>query len=88
MNKYGLLKFEGKYPDEFKYAGNFKLSVRAAPEPNSINWENYTISPVSRIARMFLLFLVVVFFIAITFVLSYTAKRQRDHYFSQTTCNL
>lgn len=75
MNKYGFFKFEGKYPEEFKYAGNHKLSVKAAPEPNSIYWENYTVSSLSRVARIFLLFIVIIFFIAITFVLSYTAKR-------------
>ena len=51
LNKYGCLSCRNKYPSEFLFGGAIKLSVKSAPEPVSIHWENYSISFISRLIR-------------------------------------
>jgi hypothetical protein len=74
MNKYSLLKCNGSYPKEFLLHGQAKLTVRPAPEPYSVKWENYNISTLSRIIRTILVCIPIVIFILITFVLSYIIR--------------
>ena len=74
MNKYNLCSFGRSYPSEFLYNGNIKLNVKAAPEPNTIYWENYGISKGIIFLRLFLLFIVLTALVVITFVISYVVK--------------
>lgn len=87
MNKNRCLNFGKNYPSEFLYNNYYKLSVKAAPEPNTIYWENYGSSKIKLIIKMFFLICVLVGFVLITFVTSYVVKEASDKEFKAPVCD-
>lgn len=87
MNHFKTLKCNGDYPSEFLLNGHH-LSVKEAPEPHSIFWENYNISSIGRFLRGFFIYILLLILLCVTYAFAYIIKKQYDQTRNLSTCNL